>query len=296
MDWKDLELGEKNLLNTYLKRYKSEASELNFTNLYLWREGYDITYKFIGDFLCVRHLDVMKKPFHLSPIGTGDVKPVLLELMEESNDNNVPLMLSPITKDKVDEYSKLCPGRFDCFLERENSDYVYSIEELINLEGRKFHDKKNMINRFMKDNQFEYLPITSDIIQDVEASAEEWCIIRNCEDYIELENEKSGIFECLEHFSKLDCDGAAIRVNGKIIAFTFGELITDDMVVIHIEKADPRIPGAYQMINQQFLLNKWSSYKWVNREGDMGMEGLRKAKLSYNPIRMIDKYCLRQIQ
>ncbi len=298
MDWKELELSDKDLINSYFKNSISEASELTFTNLFLWRAGYDIQYKIIEGMLCIRHVDIMRQPLLFIPLGCSSTANVcglvISELMKEWNTRTFPLILSPLTKQQADTIMNSFPGKFDFYEESTSSDYIYSIPELINLQGRKFHNKKNMVNRFKRDHGFEYLPITSDIIDDVVTAAEEWCEIKDCENYIELEHEKEGIFECLENFQKLDCDGGVIRIDGKIIAFTFGEALTDNMAVIHIEKADPRIIGSYQIINQQYLAHRWSGYKWVNREGDMGIEGLQQAKLSYNPVRMIRKYSLKQ--
>jgi uncharacterized protein len=296
MDWKDLELSDKELIDSFLKYNNSEASELTFTNLFLWRAGYDIRIKIVDDFLCIRHLDIMRQPMLFIPLGKGNPCKVIVDLMKEMNERTFPLQMSPMTKEQIDSVMSCMSDTFNYYSEPDHTDYIYSIQDLINLPGRKFHDKKNMVNRFIRDNKFEYLPITEDLLDDVTAAAEEWCELKNCENFADLEHEKEGIFECLENFRELDCDGGVIRVEGKIIAFTFGEALTDDMVVIHIEKADPRIPGSYQIINQQYLFHRWADYKWVNREGDMGIEGLKKAKLSYNPIRMIEKYGLKQIR
>jgi hypothetical protein len=176
--------------------------------------------------------------------------------------------------------------------DRGQSDYVYLAEDLIKLQGRKYHRKRNHIKQFKEKYSYQYLPLTSEWISECLRLETEWCDLRHCEAIPGLLNESVAIKEALTCYETLGLKGGAILIDGKVEAFTLGEPLNQNTVVIHIEKANSAYEGLYSLINQAFLENEWAEYTYVNREQDLGEEGLRKAKESYFPHHMINKYTL----
>ena len=172
-------------------------------------------------------------------------------------------------------------------------DYLYNGDDLRELKGRKYHSKRNHLSNFRKNYpDYEYQSLTADMLEDVWEYINLWCKQKECSGKFSpgLICEKQAIREALDHFGELDYKGAVIRLNGQIEAFTMGEKINDETVVIHVEKANGTINGLYSAINQEFLLHQWPDVAFVNREEDTGDEGLRKAKMSYHPVALVKKY------
>jgi hypothetical protein len=176
--------------------------------------------------------------------------------------------------------------------DRDNSDYVYLTENLIRLSGNRYHSAKNHVNRLKKKGGWEYLPLTPELVDQCLNLQEDWCRLRQCDESPSLLNEEQAILEAFRHIDLLSYRGSVIRMEDKVEAFTLGERLNPDTVVIHVEKANPEIPGLYALTNQQFLEKEWSDTRYVNREQDLGEPGLRKAKESYHPEFMVEKFTL----
>jgi hypothetical protein len=271
-----------------------EASDYTFTNFFIWHFGREISYIELEGFLCLQVIVPNRDPVALMPIGQGNLVGVFDTLVRDFESRNIPFRMRAVTTDMVHQIEQEMPGRFICEPEPDRFDYVYRVSELISLEGNKFKQKRNHLNMFRKQYQFTYLPLTEDLLGEVELAEIEWCEKHDCDSQENLDAEKTGILEATRHFHQLRFQGGVLKVEGKVVAFTFGEALTKDTVVIHIEKADPDVRGAYQMINQQFLEHQWPHMTWVNREEDLGIEGLRKAKAAYNPAKMIEKFTCRK--
>jgi hypothetical protein len=296
MNWKQISIDDKPTFDRFLGGKEIELSDYTFTNLFIWHVSRCTFFTVADDFLCVQEKGPGQPPFLLMPVGSGDVKSVMEKLLAVfyNRDRNFPFRMRAVSAAMKDQIEACLPGRFTITPEPDRFDYVYDVGELIGLEGSKYKTKRNHLNMFKETYRFSYHPLTPDLLQDVADAEIEWCKKRDCESEENLESEKKGILEATGHFDRLDFDGGLLKVDGKTVAFTFGEALTKDTVVIHIEKADPDIRGAYQMIHQQFLEHRWPNMKYVNREEDLGIEGLRKAKKSYNPCRMIEKYVIEE--
>jgi hypothetical protein len=177
-------------------------------------------------------------------------------------------------------------------LDRSQCDYVYLVQDLIELKGRKYHRKRNHIKQFKEKYSHQYIPLTPEWVPQCLQLQTEWCDLRDCEASPGLHNESLATKEAFTHFEKLEVKGGAILINGKVEAFTLGDPLNPETIVIHIEKANPAYEGLYPTINQAFLEHEGSGYTYVNREQDLGEEGLRKAKESYFPHHMINKYTM----
>ena len=208
-------------------------------------------------------------------------------------EHNLPLVFSGLEEMAVEKLKEYPAGEFEFEDNRDDYDYVYNSADLIKLSGRKFHSKKNHLNSFRKNYpEAKYLPINDDIITLCKITINGWYKKRLAltPDDPFIKAERDAIIEVLNNFDALKLKGGAIFLVNKVMAFTFGEALNTDTAVIHVEKADPDVNGAYTAINQAFVENEWADMAYINREEDMGLEGLRKAKESYRPVKMIKKF------
>jgi len=173
--------------------------------------------------------------------------------------------------------------------DRDNSDYVYLVEDLANLVGRRFSKKRNHIKRCLKNYSCSYEIISSTNIIQCKEMAHRWCVERQCHQEPGLCGEYQALNDCLEYFHELDLLGGAVLVDGRVEAIAIGEKLAPDTAVWHFEKANPKIHGLGQLINKWFAQYTLSGFKYVNREQDLGVPGLRQAKLSYHPDHLVEK-------
>ena len=272
-----------------------ENAEYTFTNLFMWREMCDIRWAVEDEVLYIFSMD--EKIFSSwQPIGAQekmqDAITKILRLADEiKGDKEFKFVV--VEKSFADELERYPHAKFNITSERNNFDYVYLAQDLINLSGRKFHGKKNHLNAFKKEYpDAKYLPITEDIIPQCREELNIWSETHkraNPDDPF-IVYEQAAIHEIFDHFDKFKLKGGAILLDNKVVAFTFGEKLNSDTAVIHVEKADPTIRGIYTAINQNFVEHEWSDMIYINREEDMGIDGLRRAKESYRPIKMIEKF------
>lgn len=182
------------------------------------------------------------------------------------------------------------PGQFQIEYLRDEADYVYEMEKLSTLAGKKLHGKRNHINKFKTlYPDWNYEPITSENVEECFQMALEWRNENGCEEDLEKNAEMCVTLNFLRLFKELGMKGGLIRVDKKVVAFCVGEPVCKDTFVVHVEKAFAEVEGAYPMINQQFVQHECTDYLYVNREEDTGAEGLRKAKLSYHPAFLVEK-------
>ncbi|MGN8832906.1 DUF2156 domain-containing protein [Selenomonas montiformis] len=293
IDFHDLTKQDKPLLDRYFRSRYYENSHFNFTNLFMWRIPYHVRWCEENGVLymtCEWEGTLMA----MQPFGPE-------EKMQEATDRFLayfqeigrPLLFVGLESGYAEFLEQYKGASFDIREDRDNFDYVYLAEKLISLSGRKLHSKKNHLNAFRKMYpQAEYLAITEEIIPACRVELESWYQMRLTDEPDDpfIDWERRAILEVFDDYEYFGLRGGAIRLDGRIIAFTFGEQLNTDSVVVHVEKADPNIRGAYPAINQGYVANNWSAMTYINREEDMGHEGLRKAKDSYKPEKMIRKF------
>lgn len=290
MDWHPFSLDAKPLFDHYFQNTCFCASDFTFTNLYLWHFSRTIEWAEDSGFLYVRTTYPDQEPFIFIPLGEGNLGEAVERAITDFSEKSLSFSMRSITGHMVERLEEELPGRFDFIPMRDRYDYVYRVEDLMHLKGRKYHRKKNHLNQFRKNHTYSYERLNSNNRDELLKVWCGWFNIRVEEADISLYHEHVGIIESLKVWEKLDFTGGILRVDGEIVAFTLGEMLNKKTVVIHIEKADTGYHGAYQGINQQFLENEWSEVEFVNREEDLGIEGIRKAKLSYHPAYLIEKY------
>jgi hypothetical protein len=285
-----LSIKHQEIMEDFLRRNPPEISELTFTNLFIWRHYYQFQVAFHKEFLTLLADPPGSTPFFFPPVGKGDHRAWAIDCLDYLKEQGWPPRLGRIPESYLKTFTSL--PELKAVPDRNNSDYVYRIQDLIRLSGNKFHTLKNHLNRFIKTYSWEYLPLTPGLIGDCLNLQEEWCRLKQCLESPSLQSEEQAIIEALRHIDLLKYKGGVIRTNGKVEAFTLGELLNPETVVIHIEKANPELTGLYPLIQQQFLDQEWKHIPFVNREQDLGLKGLRKAKLSYQPVFMVNKYLI----
>jgi hypothetical protein len=289
MDWKKVDLEDRNTIESYFKLKKCGLSDFTFTNLFIWKNARDISYKIKDGSLIIKSQYPNEEPYIFTPFGSRELKKVILDLKDEFEKDGHKLQIKSISPSQKEELEKHFL-ELDIVENRDRFDYIYSIPELTELKGRKFHGKKNHLNRFFENYSFSYEPISSKNRGELQKVWLEWFSKIEDKAPYGLKMESIGIVELLKKYDHLNLKGGLLRVEGKIVAFSIAEALSEECVVVHIEKADTSYHGAYQAINQQFLKQEWSGFKYVNREEDLGIEGLRKAKLSYHPVTFGKKY------
>lgn len=263
--------------------------EYTFGSIYLWHTAYRTKIAHYKNFFICRWGKDSDYSYSL-PIGNGDFKEAVLEIIEDAKVNGLTPKIYGVTESYREMLDKEFPKLITYKYDDGNNDYIYSAENLANLSGKKYHSKRNHITNFKKNNpDWCFEEISKDNIDECISLHTNWIEERddNDSDYsFEFESVLTGF----ENYEKLGFYGGIIRVNGIAIAYTYGEKMNDDCFVSHFEKAPADMQGAYAIINQEFakrLLEK--GYKFINREEDLGLEGLRKAKQSYHPVIWLKK-------
>ncbi|MCI8860920.1 MAG: DUF2156 domain-containing protein [Lachnospiraceae bacterium] len=289
-------LEDRALINDYLKYADTRSCEMTFANTYLWSRHYDVGFAIVEDMLVFgRTAGDVSFTVPVGPGGEERLKQALDTLMRYCEEQEVPFQLHNVTKEDFDRLEALYPGQFFISYEREYADYVYETEKLAKLSGKKYHSKKNHANKFKAlYPDWSYEPITKDNVEECFQMALRWRELNGCEEDEEKHAEICVTLNYLRLFEELNMRGGALRVNGEIVAFTVGEPVGKDTLVVHIEKAFADIQGAYTMINQQFAEHEGAGFTYLNREEDMGEEGLRQAKMSYKPVFLVEKGVVRK--
>lgn len=295
--FKKIELEDIELLEGYLKKKTYRSCELVFPNIYLWSRKYPVDYAIVEDTLIFRSLAECKGTSITFPAGEREQIHKAMDVMIQwFKEQNLTMHMHLVQEPEFELLSLWYPGEFEITYDRDSADYVYETEKLITLAGKKLHGKRNHINKFKEAYpDWSYEPITKENVEDCFQMALEWRNINQCEWDVEKRDEMCVTLNALRLLEELKLTGGLIRVEGRVIAFAIGEPLNPDTFVVHIEKAFADIQGAYPIINQQFAANAAKDYLYVNREEDTGSEGLRKAKLSYRPVFLVDKGMVRKI-
>ena len=291
--FRQLQIEDRNSIRDILCSYQPETSELTFTNLFIWRKHYATQWSLWRDRLLFLCSSADGSLCGLPPVGPperADAVRMLLEWLREEKKQERPCIVRADVR-LVQELGQ--HADFIIEPQREHFDYVYNSADLIGLAGRKYHGKKNHVNKFRSSCSFSYEPVTADRVQACLQLQDAWCDCNRCTDDMNLMGEWEAIKELFGVFDRLDLQAGAIVIDGMVEAFALGELLNEDTAVVHIEKANARIPGLYAVMNQQFCEHAWSGVRFINREQDLGDEGLRQAKLSYHPERLVEKFSIR---
>ena len=298
--FKEITIEDREILNPYFDLVDYEACEYNFNTLYMWQHAYKTAYH-IGDNFAVLVGEYEGEVFSILPLAKKEDLPKVIDfVLDYFKEIEEKLYFRGITEEVVDYLKEQYGDRFEYVAERDIFDYVYDGEILRTLKGRKNSKKRNHINYFLSEyeGRFEYRLLGKADFDDCRQLLDDWTVNKEENNNIEegVDDERLGIEKLFAHYDEV-CDRlkiAGIYIDGKLEAFTMGELLNNNRALIHIEKANPEIRGLYPYINQQFLVHEFPDVEFVNREEDMGIEGLRKAKLSYHPCKFVEKYTVRE--
>lgn len=283
LDFKTPEIDDYFWASECLKSAHSMNCEYTFGSIYLWHTAYRTKIAHYKDFFICRWGKEDELSYSL-PIGKGDFKEAVLKIIEDAKLNGIVPNIYGVTESYKEMLEKEFPNQITYKYDDGNNDYIYSAEKLATLTGKKYHSKRNHITNFKKNNpDWCFEEISAENIAECINLHTNWIEERddNDSDYsLEFESVLTGF----ENYEKLGFYGGIIRVNGDAIAYTYGEKMSDECFVSHFEKAPADVQGAYAIINQEFAKRLYEKgFKYINREEDLGLEGLRKAKQSYHP-------------
>jgi len=289
LSFEPIALSHQNAYQAYLTKCPQVSSDYGFVNLFGWAEIYGLEIAWTEKMVFLRQN--RPEPLMWAPVGdwlSVDWPACKADYPDDfSSFVRVPETLANI-------WQQAFGGQIVATADHDMWDYLYDARELRELRGNKFHKKKNLVNQFKKKNTYTYAAMTGGLADQAMALQDDWCSWRVCESLSQLEHENQAIMRTLSNWDRLDgIQGAGIFVDDLIVAYTIGEMLAADTLAIHFEKGCPDYKGSYQAINQLFLAHQPGTVGWVNREPDLGDEGLRQAKLSYQPVDYLKKYRIR---
>lgn len=291
LDFRPLGMEDKERVQRYTLGSWRQNCDLSFANLFSWRFYYRTEIAEWGGFLLFRFNACHEQLAYMMPVGSGSLKPVVEAMMDDARAAGAPFLMLGVCAATRAELEAEFPGQFEFQLDRDYFDYIYLRTDLATLRGKKFQPKRNHINRFKATYpHYEYQELTPALVPECLRLENSWCQANDCAENQALQDERRSMTTALQHIDELDIRGGVLRVDGRMVAFTYGAPINADTFDTCVEKADTSIDGAYAMINYEFANHLPDTFTYINREEDLGLEGLRKAKLSYQPEVLLEKY------
>lgn len=287
--FKPISIEDKTDITAYTIASRYMNCDYAFANMCSWQFFYHSEYAIQNDFLFVRFLIEEERRSYMFPVGKGNLQRAIELLELDAADHR--LCISGVTPEAKEQLESLYPSGFRFISERDYFDYIYSREDLQFLKGKKYQAKRNHINKFKNRYDYTYTPITREMIPlCLELEYKWYQANKTGADIDNLRHENQSMLFALNHFEALNLIGGAITVNNEIIAFTYGSPINEKTFGVHVEKADIQYEGIFTLINQEFVSQLPEQYLYINREEDLGIPGLRQAKLSYHPAILLEKY------
>ena len=289
LKFKKTEIGDIEVFKKYIGFSGELSCESAFVNLLIWQSAYNNMWAEEDGQLIIKSGKGVDSSYRL-PFGNDFLKGI--NLIREYSGEEYPDFWVQEGK-RLDNFKANFGDKYLFEENRDAFDYIYLREDLANLSGKKYHGKRNHISAFSKKHNWSFKPITAENTEDVKLCAEKWYKENADREDKYLRCEKQGIITILDNMELLGVRGGAVYVDGKVVAFTLGSRISDEIFDIHIEKALSDYAEGYTVINREFA-RTLTEYKYINREDDMGLEGLRKAKLSYKPAILLKKYACKK--
>ena len=284
MDIRPLDLATRPIVDAYIRQYPPQVSELTFTNLFVWRRSRPVFFAEVdGSLVFLVYGKNSRGPNVVFGHSLGEVLPARIV-------KALDIGVQGFVRIPESTAASLLDAGFQVEEDRDNADYVYRVQDLAELEGRRFHKKRNLVKQCLETYTCTYEPITPELVSECLAMQERWCQARDCGHDPGLCSEFIAIEESFIHWQSLGLVGGAILIDGNIEAFALGETLRPGTAVCHFEKAMPDYQGLGQLINQWFAKYTLKGFEFENREQDLGLPGLRQAKKSYHPDHMVDKY------
>jgi len=291
LDFRQVSLSDRDWIEPLIRNSGELGCEYSFGNIFMWSDLYATKIAKAGNFLTAE--ERVHCLSFLYPVGSGsdeELVALLHQLYLYAKQEGCPFRLHRISDAGAARLERLMPVKFRLIPQRDDVDYLYRSEDLINLAGKKYHGKRNHIARFIEEYpDWSFEAITRDNADECLALTRNWLEQHGNNDPVLLIEQKA-IELGFAHFEQMGLVGGLLRCGGRVAAYTFGEPINERVFVTHVEKASVDFCNAYPMLNREFAARMLSGYELINREEDMGIEGLRKAKLSYHPHILYGKY------
>ncbi len=288
IDFHPITVADLDMVRSHVWSTNCRNCDLNFTNLIGWKFLYETEVALWQNFLLFRFKSEGRNAY-LAPVGNDDWREVLAAMVDDAERKGEPFLMLGVCENALARLNATMPGRFHAEADRRFSDYIYRRDTLAALAGKKLQPKRNHINKFQTlYPDHEYRPLTPQDFSECLALEEKW---RKAKDNgSESTFERRFIETSFSQWAHLDSSGGTLRVGGRLVAFTFGAPINRDTFGICIEKADTDYEGAFPFINREFVRHLPEQFAYINREEDLGIEGLRRAKLSYQPEVVLHKH------
>lgn len=293
LEFKEPNIEDRPWVNELVEREGRDKTLLSYdvafgTN-FVWRGMYNIKICRYKDFVLKTFGKDGKKIRYAFPAGEGDIREALGALVEDARERGLKPCFGGMTREQMELLEQCFPGTFSFREDRDYFEYIYLSEDLAELKGRKYHGKRNHISKFKNQYDYTFELIDNSNKKDALLVSKLWCEQNVLGDDNGLTHEICAIREAFRYFDELNFKGAIIKIDGQPVAMTVGERVCDDVFVVHFEKALPGYDGLYTAINNLFA-KELTQYKYINREEDLGIEGLRKAKLSYRPSILLEEF------
>ena len=286
IDFHVVTVADKPLFDYYILSSEEQNCDLNFANIFCWCSTYHSEVAEVADFLVIR-FDNGDAKCYMQPVGKGDKAEVLELLRRDAFAQRTPLRLYGLSAEWRTFLEENYPQEFAFDAPRALSDYIYRTEDLAQLQGRKYQPKRNHLNRFVAQHRWHTAPLSLHNIEDCIALNDKWLSTRIVGE-TELA-EQQAIRRAFDNFEVLGLRGLVLYADDRAVAFSYGTPITQRTFCTHIEKYDSSVEGAATMINRLMAQSLEEEFEFVNREDDLGLEGLRFAKMSYYPALLLDK-------
>lgn len=289
LEFKTPQIEDKAWVDQCFKHLKTMNCDYTFGNMFVWSTEYSTKIcRFKDFFICSWGMG--KETNFGIPVGKGDFKEAVEEVIKYAKANDIMPRFYGVTEAYVVMLNENFPDAFQFLYDESYGDYIYEVEKMASLKGKKYHGKRNHISAFSKQYDWRYAALTAGNVNDIRQCANEWYAENEARADKYLLCEKRGVEIMLQNAAALKIRGGIIYIGEKAVAFTLGSAVNRDVFDIHIEKSLAEYAEGYTVINREFAANELADYKYINREDDMGLDGLRQAKLSYHPAVMVKKY------
>ena len=296
LPFQPVKIDDKDTIQAFFDKCLFRNCDFSFPNIFSWVHAYQTQFAIVEQSLFFYFQAIGEIPGYLFPLTDGDLKTAINRLMQDAEERGNEFRLYAVTQAMFDLIEEVLPGRFIFETDRDWYEYIYSSEDLIRLTGKKYQAKRNHINKFKRMYDWEYLPITREIIPDCLKLYRRWCAENDaCQGDQSLIEECQATTKAFTCYEQLGLIGGALRIQGEILAYSYGRPLTADTFGIHAEKSLYEIDGGFTMINQQFAEHNCAAYRYINREEDLGIESLRQSKMSYHPVVLLEKGWIRKI-
>lgn len=279
-EFKLIGIEDREALAPAIARHPSQACEIHFANIFLWRHHEHSKFTLINGNLCILCGPPSEPAYWLPPIGENEIEATV----------RTCLSFAPRFSRVPETFALKYGGSYRSEADRDNFDYVYRTEDLIDLKGKRYDGKRNRIRKFERGHVYEYARFDRTDRPGCLELLEEWLGVKAAGDSFAGLVWKRVIEEALEYGQELGLRGGVFRIDGRVAAFSFGSNLPPDTAVIPIEIVDPRYDGLSQLVNREFVRREWPDCLFINREQDNGIPGLRRAKMSYYPHHFVEKY------